>query len=505
MNPTQQSEVNIVEVCEAALSAAQAELALVEKKLETAKAAWTEHDEEHLKAVKKLQRSKQQIDDAISKVTDVGGTAPADLKALAAKHEAEIQTAEKNHVESPKRIELEKNKIQLEADTAALKTKVASWTEKKEIAEYLGSQFEKGEEHGLGLQKVASFRTLAEAKSKYFSQIPIVLHVQPDGWISEVSYWRNCFSKGCITSKFKEQPRHIVQDLPKSLNWLKTLKAFKGMRSEEDRGLTHENGVYLVRVESKTDNEGDEAEGEDTKKLQPMLAKWDNSLLTHECSLFKRGFFYVESTQEFYGVWPKSINVADIKYDSRPTRGGNWERFTVVENKREFDASALFNDFKEHNSWDNDTLPQEVASRRDHAINLFGSTTPVFEPRNVRLSMDLIDKEVGMYWKAFISSPWASEINGPAVIMLKHLCVRGVETPDIWTLEHKGHYGFHVRTRDHSWITGKIYCPPAALSRTTPIVEEVKYLPAENSYSTGRIVKVGEAAIYVAGFRKDDR
>ena len=119
--------------------------------------------------------------------------------------------------------------------------------------------------------------------------------------------------------------------------------------------------------------------------------------------------------------------------------------------------------------------------------------------------MDLIDKEVGMYWKAFISSPWSSEITGPAVIMLKHLCVRGIETPDIWTLEHKGHYGFHVRTRDHSWITGNIYCPPAALGRTTPIQDEIRYLPAENSYSTGRIVKVGEAVIYVSGFKKDER
>lgn len=504
MKPTQQSEVDIVEVCKAALSAAQTELKLAEEKLQYAAAAWTEHHEEHSKAVKKLQRSKQEIDDAIKKVTGLGGTAPADLKSLAAKLEHEIQTAEKIHTESAKRIELEKKKVQLEADSASLKARVASWTEKKEMAEYLASQFEEGSEHGLGISTVPFFKTLEEAKSKYFHQVPIVLHVQPDGCISEVSYWRNCRSKGCITCKLEEQPRHIVQDLPKSLNWLKKSKAFKAMRSEEDRSLIHENGVYLVRVKSNTDNEGDETE-EGAKHLQSMVAKWDNSLLTHECSLFRNGFFYVESTNEFYGVWPTSISVAEIKYQTRPTRGGNWERFTVAENEREFDASKLFTDFKEHNSWDNNAIPQELASRRDQAINLFASTSPVFEPRNVRLSMDLIDKEVGMYWKAFISSPWSSEITGPAVIMLKHLCVRGIETPDIWTLEHKGHYGFHVRTRDHSWITGNIYCPPAALGRTTPIEDEIRYLPAEDSYSTGRIVKVGEAAIYVSGFKKDER
>ena len=506
MNPTQQSEVSIVEVCEAALSAAQAELKLIEEKLEAATAAWTENESAHRKAVNKLQRTKREIEDAISKVTELGVDAPADLKAKAANLDTELATAEECYESTPKYMELGEAKNQLEKDRDDAQVKLTNWTEKTKVAKYLDSQFEKGKDHGLGLSKVPSFRTLAEAKAKYFTQVPIVLHVQADGWISEASYWSNCASKGCLTSAIKEQPRYIVQDVPKSLNWIKELKAFNAMHSEGDRKLTQIDGVYLIRVKPKTENEGIETEDQDQASLQEMIAKWDNQLLTHECSLYRKCFFFVESDQEFFGIWAKNIKDGDIRYQRRGNGYGYSDTtYSVIENEREFDASKLFRDFKEHNTWSEASVPAEITSRRDSAIRQFATTTPVFEPRNKRLSMDLIEKEVGMYWKAFIASPWADEINGPAVIMLKHLCERGIETPHIWTLEHKGHYGFRVRTRDHSWIIGKIYCPPSALSRTSPISEEVVYMPQSSSYSAGRIVKVGEAAIYVAGFHKDDR
>ena len=500
MNPTQQSEVNIVEVCEAALSAAQAELKLIEEKLEAAIAAWTENEAAHRKAVMKLQRTKQEIEDTISKVTELGVDAPADLKAKAASLDTELTTVEEDYESAPKYLELGEAKNQLVKNRDDAQAKLTSWTEKTKVAKYLGSQFEKGKDHGLGLSKVQSFKTLAEAKAKYFAQVPIVLHVQADGWISEASYWSNCASKGCLASAINELPRYIVQDIPRSLNWVKELKAYKAMHTEGDRNLTQIDGVYLVRVEPKTENEGAETEDQDEERLQEMIAKWDNQLLTHECSLYRKCFFFVESDQEFFGIWAKSIKDGDIKYQRRSNGYGYGDTtYTVVENEREFDASKLFQDFKVHNSSSEESVPAEITSRRDSAIRQFATTTPVFEPRNKRLAMDLIEKEVGMYWKAFITSPWADEIVGPAVIMLKHLCEKGVETPHIWTLEHKGHYGFRVRTRDHSWIVGKIYCPPSALSRTSPIDEEVVYMP------TGRIVKVGEAAIYVAGFQKDDR
>jgi len=500
MNPTQQSEVNIVEVCEAALSAAQAELKLIEENLEASIAAWTENEAAHRETVKKLQRTKQEIEDTISKVTELGVDAPADLKAKAASLDTELTTVEEDYESSPKYLELRETKNQLVKSRDDAQAKLTSWTEKTKVAKYLGSQFEKGKDHGLGLSKVQSFKTMAEAKAKYFTQVPIVLHVQADGWISEASYWSNCASKGCLASAINEQPRYIVQDIPKSLKWVKELKAYKAMHSEGDRSLTQIDGVYLVRVESKTEIEGTVTEDQDEERMQEMIAKWDNQLLTHECTLYRKCFFFVESDQEFFGIWAKSIKDGDIKYQRRSNGYGYHDTtYTVVENEREFDASKLFQDFKEHNTWSEESVPVEITSRRDGAIRQFATTTPVFEPRNKRLTMDLIEKEVGMYWKAFIASPWASEIVGPAVIMLKHLCERGIETPHIWTLEHKGHYGFRVRTRDHSWIVGRIYCPPSALSRTTPIDEEVVYLP------TGRIVKVGEAAIYVAGFQKDDR
>ena len=506
MNPTQQSEVNIVEVCEAALSAAKAELKLVEEKLEAAVAAWNENDNAHREAVWKLQRTKREIDDAISKVTELGVDAPADLKTKAATLDTELATAEEDYENTPKYIELAKTKRQLENDREAAQAKLTNWTEKTEVAKYLGSQFENGKNHKLGLSKIPSFKTLAEAKARYFVQVPIVLHVQSDGWISHASYWFNHCSKGSVTFPIKEQPRYIVQEVPKSLNWVKGLKAFEAMQSEADKRLIQLDGVYLIRVEAEKPNESDGSETQEENSGQEMIDKWDSNLITHECGLYKNCFFYVESTQEFFGVWPESIPVGDIKYKRRNNGYGyEVETYTVVENERDFDASKLFQDFKVHTTFTEEPLPDEITSRRDSAIRQFATTSPVFEPRNKRLQMDIIEKEVGIYWKAFIASPWADEINCPAVIMLKHLCERGIETPHIWTLEHKGHYGFRVRTRDHSWIVGRIYCPPSALSRTSPIEDEVVYMPQSRKYGSGRIVKIGEAAIYVVGFHRDDR
>lgn len=83
---------------------------------------------------------------------------------------------------------------------------------------------------------------------------------------------------------------------------------------------------------------------------------------------------------------------------------------------------------------------------------------PAFTPGQARLGQSQIDERIGPYWKAFLKSPWEASIAG-SYALLKHRCTRG-ETPNVFACGTHGHFGFRVRTPDHDWITGEIYCPP---------------------------------------------
>ena len=82
----------------------------------------------------------------------------------------------------------------------------------------------------------------------------------------------------------------------------------------------------------------------------------------------------------------------------------------------------------------------------------------VFQGGQGRLTESKINDLIGPYWKAFIQSPWEPSIEG-SYALLKHRCARG-EIPNVYSYEIHGHFGFRVRTPDHDWIIGEIYCPP---------------------------------------------
>lgn len=75
-----------------------------------------------------------------------------------------------------------------------------------------------------------------------------------------------------------------------------------------------------------------------------------------------------------------------------------------------------------------------------------------------RLTESKINDLIGTYWKAFIQSPWEPSIEG-TYALLKHRCARG-EIPNVYSFDVQGHFGFRVRTPDHNWIIGEIYCLP---------------------------------------------
>jgi hypothetical protein len=145
--------------------------------------------------------------------------------------------------------------------------------------------------------------------------------------------------------------------------------------------------------------------------------------------------------------------------------------------------------------------PLTLRHKVDSAVSFLSSKKSFFIKNTSNLSNTEIESEIGIYWHAFINSPWDRRIpDTGALRMLKHLCIRGLETPDICSLSYKGHYRFNVRTRDHTWIVGEIFCPPFALGRKTPIQShEINY---EVQTYGNQFVQVGDAIIRIIDERK---
>ena len=83
------------------------------------------------------------------------------------------------------------------------------------------------------------------------------------------------------------------------------------------------------------------------------------------------------------------------------------------------------------------------------------TSTPLFQTSNEKLKSSDIYKVIKQHWDAFVNAPWCSSVSG-SIALLKYLLENG-EKPRFWCLGFKNCYGFRLRTRDHDWLTGKLY------------------------------------------------
>jgi hypothetical protein len=62
------------------------------------------------------------------------------------------------------------------------------------------------------------------------------------------------------------------------------------------------------------------------------------------------------------------------------------------------------------------------------------------------------------HWGGFVNGPWQKSMTG-LLANLKYYCENG-EMPRFFGLEYRNSFGFRLRTRDHSWIVGRVYLLP---------------------------------------------
>jgi hypothetical protein len=83
------------------------------------------------------------------------------------------------------------------------------------------------------------------------------------------------------------------------------------------------------------------------------------------------------------------------------------------------------------------------------------TTEPLFPVSDQNLTSTETFARIKDEWQRFKNAPWSWGITGTAA-SLKHLVENG-ERVRFWCNAHESHYGFRVRTRDHSWIVGNIF------------------------------------------------
>jgi hypothetical protein len=85
------------------------------------------------------------------------------------------------------------------------------------------------------------------------------------------------------------------------------------------------------------------------------------------------------------------------------------------------------------------------------------ASTP-YMPMSEHLSSAQVSAKIQADWAAFVNCPWARDIDDD-VALLKYHAENG-ERPRFWSEEFEGHFGFRLRTRDHSWLTGQVFIMP---------------------------------------------
>lgn len=121
-------------------------------------------------------------------------------------------------------------------------------------------------------------------------------------------------------------------------------------------------------------------------------------------------------------------------------------------------------------------------------IVLSRTTTEVLFPTvNDTPTSDVVYSKIKNEWSLFVRAPWSSKIDG-ALCKLKYTVESG-ERPRFWQLTNADHYGYRVRTRDHSWITGVLFVDRTETASAAGVPIQ---LVAAESYSSQRsLIKVG--------------
>jgi len=411
---------------------------------------------------------------------------------------------------------------------------LASCKTKTEQAELLRASYETN--NACGAVEAPEYVTLDEAINEYIDNVPMVVSISEEMNIDKVVLWQvpNASKPTIIDIHAKKGKVFRYNRMPDSLAWLKGFpnSEYSSM-PRGDAAVFQAGGLPFVVREKELEDKAcaaDDKEGPVRKWVGEMASYYTDNhfygravIKTPKPSLFapqgmkfftRSGLCYVKSEAKFYCL--RNGEFAGVRtVTERVSTTDRWGHETHVDKKVledvKLDVSQLAEGFYEPMSKKLNAATAEfnnllsakkpMAVRLRDAVQAVGVLESTFEHRNMRLTSSEVAKEVGAYWDAFINAPWEWVLTAD-VAMIKHLCERKIETPHVWSFSVKGHYGLRVRTRDHDWITARMYCPPESLAPSQPIPQDsVVYVRDSTGWCT-QLIKAGQCFIIVEGRSK---
>jgi hypothetical protein len=258
--------------------------------------------------------------------------------------------------------------------------------------------------------------------------------------------------------------------MPESLGWLGRFEPFKTLPCPGSR--TH---IYEARLTSETEfnrlfgrTPNNNIRLTTDRKILCFIEESGNILANHTAAYVTMpGKSGTENFSDLFGSWEDALVPSLKELSSHGT----------LDLKAQGDLPMLAELVRE--AWK--IAAAGVTSKR------------IFQGGQGRLTESKINDLVGPYWKAFINSPWEHSIQG-TYALLKYRCARG-EIPNVYSFEVQGHFGFRVRTPDHDWIIGEIYCPPDHFNPgETPDPTKLTNL---ESYGDDWIAELGPVKFYI--------
>jgi hypothetical protein len=481
---------------------------------------------------KKIEETSSELQKVVSAIETFGVDVPSVLIEKKSSFVEKMDSLRSSYDKSDIRLNLTKHIQEIDHEIKNLESQHNTWCEKHNFAESIfglnDAFYTDGynsdilhlirldlRKRGLGLPSdtVSVFDTIEDFIGYYFSTATFEISLA-EGIITEFKIITFLNPEGILIKNDRYFSNINFNLIPQPLIWIHNFYSKSVLISNHSAHNTRED-YYLSFTE-----------GYESQKITIRLKAHANSLCHQE--LFKNSGVYIKDKKMFLqkeNIKIKTVRFVELKvpknlgqlkedegpgYHSISFSKKNPKKDTEYETRRFIewnegldhlvvDSSILFEDLTKiikSISPDSLVIKQIVES----VINLFKSNERKFieNGTEIPLSADEIENQIGIYWKAFISSPWDKRIpDTGALRMLKHLCMRDLETPDRCSLNYKGHYRFNVRTRDHTWIVGEIFCPPFALGRKTPIQSnEINY---EVKTFGDQCVQVGDAVIRIIG------
>ena len=548
MSESPRNQANILVICEASQADIESKLKQAKKAIKEAK---VQIEVIKSRQVADLEAANLELSKNTTLIQDVEreGLPAAKLHEKAKDIRSRIDKLQSDHAQSKELKSAQDDLAKAEADAERFDELSQACKLQVEMANELKNSFEisKGE---AGACEAPVYETLEEAVSEYIANMPILVGVSKDLVIDRVAIWQvpdddepNCSALMATGGK-----AYRLNQMPDSLTWLKDFlrSPYSKMTSGSQECFQSEGVAFQMVGEEPADADEEETRGKSkANETDDANGSKESAWIKHgmdeyfkdighgqygsrvidrpDPSLFapagigrsydRSGLCFVKSKGRFYTLFPQQFVAAKlvpgkVKY----AQNGYWyERDGQVASRYEIDASLIFDDllvpvqeaieallpeFKELQS-----AKTPLVVRVAKAVQAVGVLETTFEQQTKRLTGAEVTAEVGAYWDAFVNAPWEGGVAGD-LAMLKHLCERKLESPHVWSYSIKGHYGLRVRTRDHDWITARIYCPPADFSPKDPVSHDEVVYYRNGDYGCNAHVRVGPCYIKVLGRQK---